>query len=65
MDFEIFNKQIKSIRYAIKEMYKELARAESTGNLEWMEDTHAHIKNLNDAIDTIEAMKALEKVFKK
>ncbi len=60
-----FDLQLRSIRYAIKELNKELKSAREAINSEWIEDCLFHISNLNAAIETIEAMKALEKVFKK
>ena len=55
--------QLRSIRYAIKELHKERARAINTDNHEWVEDCDKHIKNLEGAINTIEAAKAMIKAF--
>ena len=60
-----FDDQIRSIRYAIKELHRDRAAAINTKNDEWIKDCDEHINNLAEAIQTIEAMRALEKVFKK
>ena len=58
-----FDLQIRAIHYAIKELNRELVKAQETRDVEWIKDTENHIKNLNDAVEVIRAMKALKAVI--
>ena len=51
--------QIRAIRYAIKELRRELKQAQHTRDTEWINDCESHIEALEAAILSVEAVKAL------
>lgn len=55
-----FEKQIRSINYAIKELQRELNKARETKDKEWIVNCEIHIENLTAAKLSVEAVKALQ-----
>jgi len=58
-----FDNQIRAIQYAMKELQRERIKAVEAKNQEWINDTDQYIFDLAKAVETIQAMKALQKVI--
>ena len=54
-----YDMQIRAIRYAIKELKRDLTKAQATRDSEWIDDCESHIEALEAAILSVEAVKAL------
>lgn len=59
-----YKKQIRAIRYAIKELQKEAIRYSGQASMQYyLDEIGEHIEHLNNAVKVIEAMGKLHEVF--